>query len=460
MCLLLSYYCLKDSFGTDINLFFLFVFTLSLQVVSFDFSDVIIADFHIHSPYSAATSKAITILNVSHQARNVGLNLVGTGDVFHPLWLKHIKTSLSLYNSGVFKFKNSTSTFFVLAGEVEDLESIHHLILLPDWEAVTNVFDSFNRLSPTSNLNRFGRPRLNSSAEEIAEIVHDNNGLIGPAHAFTPFRSIFRENRYNSLRACFKTQASKVDFVELGLSANSHLADKLKELWSFAFVSNSDTHSVRPGKLGRECNVLLLDELNFDNLRHAFKGKNSQKILLNVGLDPRLGKYYLSFCYKCRRRLRFINIKKPRYDEQFIEYPLNQRAEILANIRNKKARCPACNGLLKLGVNDRIEMLKTTDEKNHSRPPYYNIIPFDELIMFVFGIKSNTSKTFVDIYKLLINKFNSELELLLKVEIEEINKFNKKLGTTIEQIRNQSIEVIEGGGGIYGSLKNSTQHIL
>ncbi|MHA1687643.1 MAG: endonuclease Q family protein [Candidatus Heimdallarchaeaceae archaeon] len=416
------------------------------------FNNRIVADFHIHSPYSAATSKDISLPAIQYQANKVGLNLVGTGDIFHPIWLKYLQSALTKLEEGIYKLSKENPVSFILTGEVEDKESVHHLIFLPSFEETKSVLKLLNKATQSKAKFQLGRPKVHLSAKEIAEIVYENNGMIGPAHAFTPFRSIFRENRYNSIQDCYGNYASKVDFIELGLSANTHMADKIGELWRYTYISNSDSHSLLPGKLGRECNVIHLSELNFYNLSSAFRKKHEQRVMLNIGLDPRLGKYYLSFCYKCRRRVVFAEIPKMQYNNQFIEFPIRDKDSILIKIKNKKLRCPVCNGILKLGVNDRIEFLKTTDKKNPLRPPYYNIIPLSDIIQLVFNIKSNKTKRFSDIYDTIIKRYKNELHFLLQVEIKQIFTFNQKLGTIIKKIRNQSTQIIAGGGGIYGSL--------
>ncbi len=416
----------------------------------------IFADFHIHSCFSYATSKNMTIPIISKLSDIIGLNLIGTGDILHSKWREHLKTYLKVHEEGIYECKEKQKVVFIPTGEIEDKESIHHLFFLPDIETGDELSLIFERRF-NIDMNKYGgRPILPVNAEELVEIIHDFGGIIGPAHAFTPFKAIFRSNRYSSLKECYGDQASKIDFVELGLSANSQMADQISELWNYTYITNSDSHSPNPGKMGRECNIIEIDSLNYTNVTNILKRKDSKQIITNVGLEPRLGKYHSSFCFKCRRRIRYEEEPKRIFNENFIFFDLQDQEELIEDITNKKKRCPACNGLLKLGVKDRINSIATTKKENRNRPSYRNIVPIPEILAVIFKIKSTNAKKVKTAYKEITSKLGSEYDILLERPISKIKSCNLSLGTVIEKMRGNKLEIIEGGGGVYGKLKLPT----
>ena len=414
----------------------------------------IFADFHIHSCFSYATSNNMIIPTISKLSSKIGLDLIGTGDILHSKWIKHLNENLTEYEEGTYKFKEDQDTYFIATGEIEDKESIHHLFFLPDIKTGYELSLMFERRF-NIDMNKYGgRPILPINAEELVEIIHDHGGIIGPAHAFTPFKAIFRSNRYSNLKDCYGDQAKTIDFVELGLSANSQLADQISELWKYPYLSNSDSHSPNPGKMGRECNVIELDVLNYESVINALKGKGKSKIVKNVGLEPRLGKYHSSFCFKCRRRIRYKDNPKREFSESFIFFESDYRKAIIEEITKKKKRCPACNGLLKLGVNDRINSMATTSKANRNRPEYCNIIPIPEILAEILKLKNTNAKKVKVAYEEITLKLGSEYKILLNRSIADIKRVHLPLGDIIEKMRENKLEITEGGGGIYGKLES------
>ncbi|HEY0089313.1 MAG TPA: endonuclease Q family protein, partial [Candidatus Lokiarchaeia archaeon] len=258
------------------------------------------ADLHIHSPHSIAVSKSLNLDTMYETCKKKNLNILGTGDILQPAWLKYMEANLEKNQDDAYCFKD---IYFILQTEIEDDQNIHEVILLPDFDAVKVLQ---KKLEPHSKniLNEWGgRPRVNLSPSELVELVSDSGGLIGPAHAFTPFKSIFRQNKFATLQECYQDAVKNVSFIELGLSANTDLADRLNCLKDITFLSNSDAHSQDPRSLGREFNKFDVDNPSFEEILLAIKRKESRKIILNVGLHPKLGKYYNMFCNKCRRRI-------------------------------------------------------------------------------------------------------------------------------------------------------------
>ena len=410
------------------------------------------ADFHIHSPYSRATSKAMLIPNLVESSKNAGLKILGTGDILDSRWREHLKNHLVKYDEGVYTYKKDDTLFFVPTGEVEDNEGIHHLFFLPNIGSGEDLALELKKHIEKPIEQYGGRPIIPLKGNELVELVHRYNGLIGPAHAFTPFKSIFRLNRYRKLSGSYLAQSTKVDFIELGLSANSNMADHIRELWNYSFLTNSDSHSPHPSKIGRECNLISLNTINFDEIAFAIKNIKGRKIEKNIGLDPRLGKYYSSFCFKCRRRVKFVENEKIPYDEKNLFFKKTEEYKIVNSITEKSMRCPVCRGLMKLGVDSRIKSLATTKELNKKRVEYINIVPLAEIIATIHGIKGTNSKTVQKEYINLISRIDNEIAILTTTPIEIIEKENKAVGKIIKKMRMNQLKIIEGGGGIYGKL--------
>ena len=428
------------------------------------------ADLHIHSPHSIAVSKNLNLDTMVQTCKKKGLHILGTGDVLQPDWLRYLEKNLKKDDNGTFSYKD---IFFILQTEIEDQDSIHEVVFFPDFSTVREVQKKIKPYSKNILGEWGGRPRVNLPPAELVDIITDFGAVIGPAHAFTPFKAIFRQNKYATLEQCYQDAVKKVKFLELGLSANTDLADKLDSLKNISFLSNSDAHSESPRSLGREFNKIKMENPSFDELVLALERKNQRKIELNVGLNPKLGKYYNMFCNKCRRRVMFVKSETTReslfneyiISEEFIkiisENPLNARKEYINNVSKEKIACPACkekinkNIKIKLGVNERIDVISTSVEPIHPnhRPLYINAVPLIDIIRAVKKIKSATSVTVLKSYEKMLNELGTEFDILIDKEIEEIKNFDENIATVIEAIRKNNIEYTPGGGGTYGQIQ-------
>ncbi|MFW9894321.1 MAG: endonuclease Q family protein [Candidatus Thorarchaeota archaeon] len=431
--------------------------------------DTFNADLHIHSPHSIAVSKSLNLDTMLETCKKKGLNILGTGDILQPTWLKYMESNLQNKNDGSFSYKD---VYFILQTEIEDIESIHHVILFPDFSSVREIQKKLKPFSKNILDEWGGRPRVNLSPSGLVDIISDLGGIVGPAHAFTPFKAIFRQGKFETIQDCYQDSAKKVYFLELGLSANTDLADKLGCLSNISFLSNSDAHSQDPRSLGREFNRLDLDNPSFEELLLALRRKDGRKIVLNVGLNPKLGKYYNMFCNKCRRRVIFKKSKKPgisifsQYSktEDFVVYnsddPDIARKQYIDQVAKNKMVCPACkeeknkNFKVKLGVSERIEKISTTAVSKHPdhRPKYIDAIPLVDIIRSVKGIKSATSKVVLNTYNKMIQDLGKEFKILIDLPLNEIEKFDSVIALVIKGLRNNEIEYIPGGGGTYGQI--------
>lgn len=428
------------------------------------------ADLHIHSPHSIAVSPSLNLDTMLETCKKKGLNILGTGDVLQPDWFKYLQTNLEKEKNDIYSYND---IYFILQSEIEDEESIHHVVFFPDFETVKEIQKNLKPYSKNILDEWGGRPRVNLSPAVLTDMIVDNGGIIGPAHAFTPFRAIFRQGKFNTLEDCYQDALEKVVFLELGLSANTELADRLESLKNTTFLSNSDAHSQGAYSLGREFNKFLIEQPSFEEILLALKRKDGRKVTLNVGLHPKLGKYYNMFCGKCRRRVLFKQTKKnfsfnfSQYSitDNFIIYyenePEKARKIYIQNVAEDKMVCPACkektgnNYKVKLGVSERIETISSYETPNHPehRPPYINAIPLIDIIRAVEGIKSRNTKTVLKAYNNIIEKLGKEFEILLDIPVEEIKTYNNEIGSVIEAFRKDEITYTAGGGGTYGNIE-------
>ncbi|MBN2230588.1 MAG: phosphotransferase [Candidatus Thorarchaeota archaeon] len=395
----------------------------------------------------------MTVPKLVEGAKEKGLDLIGTGDATQPQWLKHLQSHLK-QNKDVYVYD---SISFIPTVEIEDIESIHHVVLLPDFESVEKLRTSLKSSSPNLDHKWGGRPRVNLRGEEIAGLVRDAGGMIGPAHAFTPFKSIFRENKHTCLKTCYGKETDYIHFIELGLSADSEIADFIPELRNLTYITSSDAHSPSPNKLGREFVRFEMQNATFEEVSRVLKRERGRKSLLNVGLDPRLGKYFLSFCSKCRRTLNIIEgTHSPSYDELNIYMSCindDETERLLRDIHLRKIKCPADGKPLRLGVRDRAAAIGDGVSKAPShRPPYLRIAPLLDIIVSALGVKSASSKSAIKLYNEMRGTLGPESIILTTAPMTKLHKLHDKVAQMIQAYRDGTACYVAGGGGRYGKL--------
>jgi uncharacterized protein (TIGR00375 family) len=379
---------------------------------------IIRADFHLHGLYSISVSPTMLPSKIAEGATLKGINLVGTADILHHKWQDIVKKELK-GTEGLLTDSNGIK--FILQTEVEASDRVHNIILFPSFSKV----DEVKQRLKCNNFESDGRPRIRMSSAEIFDICKEADCLIGPGHAFTPYTGVF--SKYNSLKQAY---GRLPDFLELGLSADTNMADRIKELHDITFMSNSDAHSPSPNKLGREFNELEIKEFDYDNVKNAILRKNNCKFVLNAGFNPKEGKYHETRCKYCKR---FFS------HEESIKFNL---------------RCPDCKKKIKRGVMFRINELATVKEGIHPshRPPYKYLAPLNELIALTIGVKGATSKRIMKIYDEFVNKQRNEIDVLLNIEIDKLKQINEEVAVMVDNFRNNKIKYIPGGAGFYGEL--------
>jgi uncharacterized protein (TIGR00375 family) len=382
---------------------------------------IVNADLHVHSCFSMASSKDMLIENMAPQAKLKGLNLMGTGDALHPKWLDMIEEATTYEGDGIYSCDDCN---FILTSEIEGYKKVHHVLILPS----LNVAREISERLDSKNKYIDGRPKTKLDGAEIMDLVHEYDGLCGPAHAFTPWTGMYKS--VNSFKECY---GGRPDFIELGLSADTDMADLVKELQDITFLSNSDAHSPWPHRLGREFNQIKMDDMSFTSIKKAIKNHD---VVKNYGLVPNLGKYHMTACTKC------YNLIDP----------------LVAKDMHMKC---SCGGTIKKGVDYRISEIADWSEPHHPshRPEYVHLMPLSEIISIVYD-KGITTKTVQRVWSKLVDNFGTELDVLLNVDIDDIKKVNDKISPAIQAFRNKTLHVNPGGGGKYGEILFDNSEIM
>jgi len=395
-----------------------------------------IADFHLHSKYSRATSSHMDLENLDKWAKIKGIKVLGTGDFTHPEWFKNLKEKLEPAEAGLFKLKDADSqTRFILTSEISCIYSkknrvrkIHIIIFAPSFEMVEKIN---THLGWIGNLKADGRPILGLDAKELAKIVLNisQDCLIVPAHIWTPFFSIFgSRSGFDSIEECFEDYSKYIYAGETGLSSSPDMNWRLSALDKITLISNSDAHS--PAKLGREANVFDT-ELNYQSIIETIKSKNPQKFLYTIEFFPEEGKYHYDGHRMCGISLSPAESKK--YN----------------NI------CPNCGRPLTIGVLNRVEQLADRPEgfKPENAIPFKSLVPLAEIIADTLGQGVGTIGVDKE-YKNLIEKFGNEFSVLIDVPRPELEVVTSpEIAEGIIRVREGKVNITPGYDGVYGKIR-------
>lgn len=369
------------------------------------------ADLHIHSPYSMAVSRFMKPEQLLASCIKKGIVVLGTGDALQPDWQK----CWQLY------LENNAGIIIVPQCEIEDKKRVHHLVLAEDFAQFDQLRDLM--AGKCKSFETSGRPHVYLNGEEIAAFAHEVGAMIGPAHAFTPWTALYAY--FDSVPACYGNE--KIDFLELGLSADSSYGEAIPDLCDVPFLTNSDAHSPNPDKLGREFNRIRIRHRRAKDVLDAIKKTD---IEMNVGFFPEEGKYNRTACTRC-----------------FTQYNMDQAVQY-------RWRCPSDGGIIKKGVFDRSGEL-SIEGTSCPRPPYIHVLPLGQIIQSVVGASSPYTKKCDAIYQSLISAFDNEIAVLIDVPVQEILIINPKVAEVISALRNGTLTLNPGGGGKYGTFSLS-----
>lgn len=411
-----------------------------------------LADLHIHSKYSRATSKEMDVEHLNKWAKIKGVRVLATGDFTHPLWLKELKEKLEPAEPGLFRMKKNKnsllkndwlpnnhqddqSTRFLLSSEISCIYSknnqtrkVHIVVLAPSFPIVEKINA---RLGWIGNLKADGRPILGLDAKELVKIVLNTaeDCFIFPAHIWTPWFSVFGANSgFNSLRECFEEYSQYIYAAETGLSSDPAMNWRWSALDRLALISNSDAHS--PNRIGREAN-LFDTELSYLGIVEAIKRKNPAKFLETIEFFPQEGKYHYDGHRNCQVSL------------------TPEQAQKAKNI------CPQCGKPLTIGVLHRIDDL--ADRQPESQPeqviPFRRLIPLEEIVAEAKGLGTG-SKAVQEDYKNLIKRFGSESKILLNSSPEQVERASSpEIAEGLRRVRQGQLKIEPGYDGQFGQIK-------
>lgn len=400
-----------------------------------------VADFHLHSKYSRATSKDMDLEALDKWARIKGIKVLGTGDFTHPEWFKSLNEKLEPAESGLYKLKKQDNgTRFLLTSEISCIYSkknrvrkIHILIFAPSFGVVEKIN---TQLGWVGNLGGDGRPILGLDAKELTKIVLNSSQdcLIVPAHAWTPWFSVFgSKSGFDSLEECFEEYTKNIYALESGLSADPGMFWRISALDKMAIISNSDSHS--PSKIGREANVFELPFLSYSSIVTAIKAKDPQNFLYTIEFFPEEGKYHYDGHRSCGVSLS---------PKESIKYNNN---------------CPVCGKPLTIGVLNRVEEL--ADREDGFVPegaiPFKSMVPLEEIVASAVSQNTGTKEVNRE-YNNLIRKFDSEFNILLNISRKNLESATlPEIAEGIMRVREKKVFKEAGYDGVYGKIKIFSQ---
>ena len=390
-----------------------------------------IADFHIHSKYSRATSRDMDVKHLAHWAKLKGIALMGTGDFTHHLWLEELKANLEDCGNGLYKYQGVN---FMLTSEVSSIYSkngrcyrVHNLIFSPSFKSVDKINQSLSRIG---NLASDGRPILGLDPVELCRIVFDidENCMIVPGHIWTPWFSVFGSmSGFDRIEDCFEKQSDNIFALETGLSSDPAMNWRLSALDRFSLISNSDSHS--PSKIGREANVFDCP-LDYQSIRQTLKTRDKTRFLCTLEFFPEEGKYHFDGHRLCGARL------SPE------------------ETRKNKGLCPKCGKKVTVGVLNRVEQLADRPEgfKPESAIPFKSLIPFEEILAEARGVKKGSVAVERE-YLGFVAKFGTEFDILLRASPDDLRKgLPVKVADGVLRVRQGKVKIKAGFDGEYGTI--------
>ncbi len=396
-----------------------------------------IADLHIHSKYSRATSQKLDFTELTKWATIKGINLLATADFTHPFWMSEINKNLQEDGSGFLIPKDKKNTLkYILSVEISNiyqkigkLHKIHTLILSPDLKTAVEINSALGKIG---KLGSDGRPIFGQDVYDTVKLLWSINPkiVIIPAHIWTPWFSLFgSKSGFESIEECFEDLTPKIFALETGLSSDPAMNWRISSLDRFSLVSNSDAHSGQ--KLGREANVFDIpeNELTFDLLSEILQKKDN-RFIGTIEFYPEEGKYHFDGHRNCGIVFSPEETKK------------------------HKSICPKCKRPLTVGVMNRVDTF--ADRKigyiPKNTPKVRHIIPLMEIISNVLSM-GVSSKAVAEIYFKLINSFNNEFKVLLGIDYADLEKAsNSKIAQAIINVRLGKVNIHPGYDGEFGKI--------
>jgi DNA helicase II / ATP-dependent DNA helicase PcrA len=406
-----------------------------------------LADLHIHSPFSRATSKTSSLSGLFAWARVKGLHLIGTGDFTHPGWFAQLREQLTPAEPGLFRLADeqvppalygvhpeAIEIRFLLSAEISSIykrhgrvRKVHNLIYVPNFSSAARINA---KLAAIGNIEADGRPILGLDSRDLLEIVLEQapEGFLVPAHIWTPWFSLFgSRSGFDTIEDCYGDLAGHIFALETGLSSDPDMNRLISALDRFTLISNSDCHS--PAKLGREANSFATD-FDFFAMRRALAEPAGGGFLGTIEFFPEEGKYHLDGHRKCGVTL------EPR------------------ETRRLRAICPSCGQPLTVGVLHRVLELADRENPCHpaKAPEVHSLIPLPEVLGEILDAGPAT-KTVLSQYGEVVNRFGSEFNFYLHTPLEEIERGSPVLAEAVRRIRRGEVIRQSGYDGEFGVIR-------
>ncbi len=408
-----------------------------------------IADFHVHSPYSRATSRRMSLPSLHSWAQRKGLRIVGTGDFTHPRWMEDLRTQLAPDDHGLYRLAPELAAeadravpascrmdvSFILTVEISNIykkdgktRKVHNLIFARDLSTAAKIAAALQKVG---NIMSDGRPILGLDSKDLLAIVleHGRDAFLVPAHAWTPHFSVLGAfSGFGSIEECYEDLSHHIFAIETGLSSDPAMNWRVSSLDRFALMSNSDAHS--PEKLAREAN-LFDTEPTFDAIKDALAANDGHSFLGTLEFFPQEGKYHYDGHRVCGARL------APEETERY------------------GGLCPACGRKVTLGVCHRVAKLADRPEgaKPDGKLPFERLIPLREVLSEVVGT-GPASRRVTSAYGKLLTMLGSELHILRKASAEQLESAAiPGLSEAIRRVRAGEVHIAPGYDGEYGTIK-------
>ena len=408
-----------------------------------------IADFHIHSPYSRATSKDLCFETLYQSASLKGVSLIGTGDFTHPARLVEIKEKLIPDGKGLFKLRdenipslniklpceNLTPIRFIITCEISNIykykgktRKVHNLICMPDFDSAARFA---NKLNLIGNIRSDGRPILGLDSRDLLEILLETSeeAVLVPAHIWTPWFSVLgSKSGFDSIEECYRDLSEHIFALETGLSSDPPMNWMVSKLDGYTLISNSDAHSA--SRIGREANFFDC-EMNYNAIMNALRHGSKKGFVGTLEFFPQEGRYHFDGHRKCDVCL------SPEQSKRY------------------NGICPSCGKPLTLGVMYRVVELAdyAMGRKPTAALSYKSIVSLDKIVAEIVG-SGPASKKVQREYHRLLGSLGAELSILLALPFDTIGKHASSiLVEAIRRVRNGKVHASPGFDGQYGSIQ-------
>lgn len=447
----------------------------------------LICDLEVHSKYARAVSRYMMVPEMAKWARWKGIDIIGTGDCTHPLWLAELKEALVEDGTGLLQLRSDVynakghsngsngdrvNPRFILTGEVSLIYSqggqgrrVHIIIVAPSLQAVEMLNQ---KLTKHGKLASDGRPVLGLSAKQLLTYVLAVNADLGltddpadpayrkgkaglyliPAHVWTPWFGLYgSKSGFDSLEECFEELTPHIRAIETGLSSDLLMNWRLSANDTVSLVSFSDAHSAP--NLMREATVIAVQERSYGAISQALqnpssdldphtvdpeKNQNKNQIIKTLEFFPEEGKYH--------------------YDG-IADQKLRLSPAETAKLRQKN---PALARKVTVGVLSRVEELadRPADYRPSHRPPGQSVIPLQEIIAAVKKVGKQSKKVQAE-YERLVEQVTEYCLLTEASESELRSLAGDELATAILLVRRGDVKIEPGYDGIYGTIEINWQ---